>query len=143
MKYVILILVALNLVACGVKRDNPLDPNSHSEIVVPGDVAGLAGEAFGSGSNPRYVRLEWNSNNLYNTDGYYVYRSLGYNNAYAVIDTVLHATGTTIQTYIHSSENDNSVSPGDFWYKVSAYKSYSGGNLEGRMSMPVFVRVSN
>jgi hypothetical protein len=89
------------------------------------------------------VRLEWTSNNPYNTDGYYIYRSLGYYSAYATVDTLLHAGNTATQAYIHSSENDPSVSPGDYWYRISAYKRYSSGNLEGRLSAPTFVRVGN
>jgi hypothetical protein len=143
MRYLLLAFVSLSLFACGVKRDNPLDPNGNNSIIVPGDVSGISANAFGSGAATRYVRLEWVSNNPYNTDGYYVYRSLGYYSAYAVVDTVLHAGGTALQSYVHSGENDPTVTPGDYWYRISAYKSYPSGNLEGRLSTPEFVRVGN
>lgn len=143
MRYLAILMLALSLFACGLKRDNPLDPNGDAEIIVPGEVGGISASAYGSGSSVRYVRLDWTSNNLYNTDGYYVYRSLGYYSAYAVVDTLLHATSTITQSYTHSSANDPSVSPGDYWYRISAYKSYPAGNLEGRLSTPVFVRVGN
>ncbi len=143
MKYLAAILILLSLFACSLKRNNPLDPHSNPDIEIPGEVSGIIATAFGTGSDTRYVNLEWGSNNPYNTDGYYVYRSLGYYSAYAVVDTVMHATGSPIQSYVHSSANDSSVSPGDYWYRVSAFKSYPSGNLEGRNSVPVFVRIRN
>ena len=143
MKKLALFLLLPLLFSCSLKRDNPLDPLGNPDIVIPGDVGGLAATAFGSGTLPRYVYLEWKSNNQYNTDGYYVYRSLGYYNKYAIVDTVLHATGELRQNYTHSSENDLSVAPGDYWYRVSAFKRYSGGTLEGRPCNPEFVRISN
>ncbi len=143
MRLLSILFLMLSLFACGVKRDNPLDPNNNSDIVVPGEVGGISANAYTGSGDTRYVRLEWISNNPYNTDGYYVYRSLGYYSSYAMIDTVMHATGLPQQSYIHSSENDPSVSPGDYWYKVSAFKSYPSGDLEGRLSAPFFVRVPN
>ncbi|KAF5040126.1 hypothetical protein DSECCO2_536720 [anaerobic digester metagenome] len=143
MKYLAAILILLSLFACSMKRNNPLDPHSNPDIIIPGEVSGIIATAHGTGSDTRYVNLEWGSNNPYNTDGYYVYRSLGYYSAYAVVDTVMHATGSPIQSYVHSSANDPSVSPGDYWYRVSAFKSYPSGNLEGRNSVPVFVRIRN
>ncbi|HPI26480.1 MAG TPA: hypothetical protein PLO57_08465 [Candidatus Cloacimonadota bacterium] len=143
MKYLAAILILLSLFACSLKRNNPLDPNANPDIIIPGEVSGIIASAFGSGYDTRYVRLEWVSNNPYNTDGYYVYRSLGYYSSYAVVDTVMHAVGSPTQSYVHSSASDPSVSPGDYWYRVSAFKSYPSGNLEGRNSVPVFVRIRN
>jgi len=142
-RYLAAILILFSLFACSLKRNNPLDPNGNPDIIVPGEVSGITANAFGTGSDTRYVRLEWVSNNPYNTDGYYIYRSLGYYSAYAVVDTVMHAAGSPIQSYVHSSASDPSVSPGDYWYRVSAFKSYPAGDLEGRNSTPVFVRISN
>ena len=143
MRYLAAILILFSLFACSLKRNNPLDPNGNPDIIVPGEVSGITANAFGTGSDTRYVRLEWVSNNPYNTDGYYVYRSLGYYSAYAVVDTVMHAVGSPTQSYVHSSASDPSVSPGDYWYRVSAFKSYPSGDLEGRNSEPAFVRISN
>ncbi|MDI3504240.1 MAG: hypothetical protein PWP64_1176 [Candidatus Cloacimonadota bacterium] len=138
-RYTILLIALALLSACGIKRDNPLDPTYNSSIVKPGDVGGLQHTVLGT-TTP-YVILEWISNNNYNTDGYYVYRSLGYNSFYAVVDTVLHVEGTPLQSYTHSSANDPSVAPGDYWYRVSAYKDYEEGRLEGRLSDKHFVRI--
>ena len=143
MRYLILFVTIMLLISgCGLKRDNPLDPNGNSNIVIPGEVSGLSCSAFGSGSATRYVRMEWISNNAYNTDGYYVYRSLGYYNAYALIDTVMHVPNVATQSFIHSSANDASVSPGDYWYRISAFKRYNTGTLEGRYGTPAFVRIN-
>lgn len=142
-KLIPIILITLALSACGIKRDNPLDPYHNKDIIVPGDVTGLQSTVLGSGSSTPYIIFEWNSNNAYNTDGYYVYRSLGYFSAYAVVDTVMHVPGEPLQSFVHSSANDGSVGPGDFWYRVSAYKEFASGRLEGRPSSPHFVRISS
>ncbi len=140
-KLIPIILIALILGACGIKRDNPLDPYDNSGIIIPGDVTGLQSTVLGVGTFTPYIILEWNSNNAYNTDGYIVYRSLGYFSAYAVVDTVLHVPGEPLQRYVHSSANDPTVGPGDFWYRVSAYKDFPAGRLEGRPGTPQFVRI--
>ncbi len=140
-RYITIIIALLILNACGIKRDNPLDPYTDSDIIVPGDVTGLQSTVLGTGTVTPYVKLVWNSNNPYNTDGYIVYRSLGYYSAYAVIDTLLHVGGESVQNYVHSAANDPTVTPGDYWYRVSAYKDYSGGRLEGRPSTQHFVRI--
>ena len=61
-KLIPIILIALTLGACGIKRDNPLDPYENGRIIVPGDVAGLhaghvAGdELVGEGAREREVQ---------------------------------------------------------------------------------------
>ena len=139
-KFALLLILPL-LLSCSLRRDNPLDPLGNPDVVIPGDISGLNVTSFGSNTASPYVDLEWDSNSTYNTDGYYVYRSLGYYNKYAIVATVDHATGGGRQSYTHSSENDGSVAPGDYWYAIAAFKSYSGGTLEGRMSAPKFVRI--
>ncbi|MCK9557111.1 MAG: hypothetical protein PHO85_02890 [Candidatus Cloacimonetes bacterium] len=131
----ITLAILLFVAGCGIKRDNPLDPHS-SSVIEPAYVTGVQLSSEGTGSAPRIVRVSWNSNSSSNTDGYFVYRSKGHSNAYAVIDTVMHVASADHQQYIHSSENDSSVTPGEYWYRVSAYKDYPAGRLEGRLSEP-------
>ena len=115
------------------KRSNPLDPNANSDIVVPEQVSDL--EALPSPANVanKYVRLTWRANSTATTDGYYVYRGLSYFSEFARVDTVL-----TVSQYDHIN-----ILPGDYYYRVSAFKTYGAGRLEGRLSAPVFVRVPN
>lgn len=127
------------LAACGIQRDNPLDPNYSSDIIVPAQVTGVQDQVV-TGITP-YVELSWNSNSPYNTDGYYVYRSLGYYNSFAIVDTVWHVDGESRQTFIHSAANDYTVVPGDYYYRISAFKDYDAGRLEGRPSSNYFVRI--
>ena len=42
---------------------------------------------------------------------------------------------------MHSSADDPTVRPGDYYYRVSAYKTYPEGKLEGRRSEPYWVRI--
>ncbi|PKN78671.1 MAG: hypothetical protein CVU48_07690 [Candidatus Cloacimonetes bacterium HGW-Cloacimonetes-1] len=126
--------LALILTACGLKRSNPLDPNGHSGIIIPSPVTGLHATSSGTGAPNKYVELGWESNSSTNTDGYYIYRGLSYNSAYARIDTVL-----SVNSYSHNTN----VLPGDYYYSVSAFKNYNGSKLEGRISSRLFVRVPN
>lgn len=135
-------LSILVISACDLKRNNPLDPQSHLDISEPGTVSGLNCSSQGMGNEPRAVILTWNNNEPYDTDGYYVYRSLGYYNSYALIDTVYHAPNVQYQSYTHSSVNDPSVRTGDYWYRVSAFKRYPAGALEGRPCDPKHARVN-
>ncbi|HNQ43073.1 MAG TPA: hypothetical protein PKI59_01520 [Candidatus Cloacimonadota bacterium] len=139
--FILILVIAIVFSACGLKRSNPLDPGANPGIEIPGTPAGLGYTTSGAGADVKFVNLTWDSNSSINTDGYYVYRSLGYFNTFAVVDTVLHIPGAPTQSYVHSSENDPSVMRGDYWYRVSAFKIYQGGRLEGRYSEPLFVRL--
>jgi len=127
--------------ACNIKRDNPLDPNFDSNITIPVEVSGVQSDVYGVQEATPYVNLSWNSNSHHNTDGYIIYRSLGYYSAYAIIATRPHIQGSDRQSYSHSSADDPTVAPGDYYYRISAYKDYEAGRLEGRQSSPHFVRI--
>lgn len=130
------LLIALILLSsCGLRRSNPLDPLGHSGAVSPDPVVGITYSTSAANQNPRSVTLRWTANSPSNTSGYYVYRGLGYFSAFALIDSV------QVNEFIHSSASDVTVQPGDYYYRISAYKGYPGGNLEGRRSEPIFVRI--
>ena len=95
-----LTVLLFTFTACGIRRDKPLYPNGNSEIEIPSTFGGLTCSASGTGTDTRLVRLTWNSNNSYDTDGYYIYRSLSYYSTFAVVDTVMHISSVTQQTYI-------------------------------------------
>ncbi len=130
-----LLFVLAALFSCGLKRSNPLDPLGNSGVVSPDPVVGINYSTSAANQNPRSVTLRWTANSPSNTSGYYVYRGLGYFSAFALIDSV------QVNEFIHSSASDATVQPGDYYYRISAYKGYSGGNLEGRKSEPIFVRI--
>lgn len=131
-----LLLLSLMLsMACGLKRSNPLDPRGNSEITEPDPVKNITIMASAAGQLPHTVTINWDDNNPLNTRGYYIYRSLGYFAAYALVDSV------RVSEFVHSSANDNSVQPGEYYYRVSAYMGYPGGNLEGRRSEPIWVYI--
>jgi LysM repeat protein len=130
-----MLLSALLLNSCGLKRSNPLDPLGNSNIVVPEPVTSISVGTSAFNQVPRTVTLRWAANSSNNTSGYYIYRALAYYASYALVGSV------SVNEFIHSSANDNTVMPGDYYYKISAYKSYAGGNLEGRQSEPQFVRI--
>lgn len=139
-KILFLLVVSFLILGCGIKRDNPLDPHANN-LAIPGDVSGFQYTAFSSGTSTRYVEFYWNGNNPNDTDGYYIYRSLGYYNAYALVGSVSHVQGESTQQFTHSSADDNTVVAGLYYYRISAYKEYPAGKLEGRLSTPIPVRV--
>ncbi len=131
----ILLVISVLVSSCGLKRSNPLDPLGNSGVVSPDPVVGISYSTSATNQNPRFVSLRWTANSPSNTSGYYIYRGIGYYSAFALVDSV------TTNEFIHSSTNDQTVLPGDYYYRISAYKGYNGGNLEGRKSEPLFVRV--
>ena len=139
-KLILAALVLLLTAAC-LKHSNPLDPYDNPDIIVPDQVSGVQCFASQAGSANKYVEVRWIANPALNTDGYYVFRGLAYDSDYAVVDTV--ATNFCN----HGSEAWHSVLPGDYWYKVSAFRDVYDGNgnflgkLEGRRSEPRFIRV--
>lgn len=130
-----LIIILLTVTSCGLRRSNPLDPLGNPDVIIPDPVVGITVNTSATNQVPRTVTLRWTANSPSNTSGYYIYRALGYFASYALIDSI------GVNSYIHSSANDPSVMPGDYYYRISAYKGYPGGNLEGRKSEPQFVRV--
>lgn len=139
MKHIIalqLILVLVLLSACGLRRKNPIDPYGNSDILVPDVVINLTGVVQSTpGSSNKLVRFDWTSNNPFSTDGYYLYRSMSFNSSYARIDTV------TVNSCIHGAKPWHSVTPGVYWYRVSAWKNYNDRRLEGPYSDRIPIRV--
>lgn len=133
MKKVFYLLLLLLLFGCGLKRSNPLDPEANSNIIIPEQVSGVVAYASPANVANKYVQISWSPNSNTNTDGYYIYRGLSFFSAYVQVASVNY-----VNSYDHIS-----VLPGDYYYRVSAYKTYGGGKLEGKQSAPVFVRVPN
>lgn len=140
---VILPIIAMMLVstlaitACGLSRDNPLDPNANPNIIVPETISSLQVFPSPSNASQKYVDLTWQANPQYSTDGYYIYRSLGFYATFSVVDTVFTNRAS------HGSKSWHHVVPGEYYYKVAAFKDYSGGRLEGRACLPVWVYIPN
>ncbi len=131
----LMLMLALLSMSCGLKRSNPLDPNSNPDVVEPDPVNNISVMSSAAGQVPRTVTLNWDDNSPLNTSGYYIYRALGYYATFALVDSV------QISEFVHSSANDQTVLPGEYYYRISAYKGYPGGNLEGRKSEPLWVYI--
>jgi len=144
--FILLIVIAITIIAasCELKRSNPLDPSSHDNIVAPPRVTGLTATGSGPGVLSKYVELKWAKNNV-NTDGYYIYRALAYNAAYAKLpDVVGNISTNAIITRVITIE-----APGFYYFKVSAFTNHDiDGNtlntsLEGPLSEWAIARVDN
>ena len=134
-KITILIMLITLIASCSLKRSNPLDPNGNGDIVVPEPVTGITHNTSSQHQNPCWVNIKWAANSASNTDGYFIYRGIGYYSSFALVDS------SRTNEYVHSSANDPTVQPGDYWYRISAYKTYPEGKLEGRRSEPYWVRI--
>ncbi|PKN74278.1 MAG: hypothetical protein CVU49_08635 [Candidatus Cloacimonetes bacterium HGW-Cloacimonetes-2] len=137
MKKLILILIPIMLLlgSCGLRRTNPLDPFGDNNVVVPDPVTNITFFIQG-GQGYKTVSFSWTANSGFNTDGYYLYRGLAYNSSFAVVDTV------TTNSCVHGSDPWHVVLPGDYYYKISAWKTYGDRRLEGPISSHVFVRIN-
>ena len=134
----LLLVIALALLAsCGLRRKNPLDPYENPQIIVPNTVIDIVYTITGLGTSNKSVTFTWNANSSANTDGYYLYRGLSYNSSFAKVDTV------TTNTCTHGAKPWHIVMPGDYYYKVSAWKTYQDRRLEGPLSTHIFVRIPN
>jgi len=137
-----LLALVLALGSCSLKRDNPLDPVSHPDIVVPDIVSEVTTASSPAGASNKFVIITWRSNSPITTTGYYVYRGLGYYSTYTVVDTVYVPTNPGSTTSCtHGAKPWHTVFPGEYYYKISAFKQYPAGRLEGRQSQPAWVRV--
>jgi hypothetical protein len=132
MGIVAVLICLLFITSCELKRNNPLDPETNPDIITPPQITGLTASGNSVG-----VYLAWNKNDDNYTDGYYIYKSLAYNAAYERIATISNVTpGQTV------SINLSNLAAGNYYYfKVSAYKSYPDGILEGPWSNYVYARV--
>ncbi len=142
--FIITVISSLLAFACELKRTNPLDPLSHSNINPPNKITGLTASGSGPGVVSKYVELKWTRNDTLNTDGYYIYRGLAYNSAYARIDTLGNISPDTQITRIVPIS-----APGFYYFKVSAftkhdiYNNVLDGTLEGPLSEWAIARVDN
>lgn len=133
--YTILISIAIIIGSCGLKRKNPLDPQANPTIDIPKTIAELTIYTSSAGASSKYVELRWTANPSNNTDGYYIYRSLQYYGTYTRVDT------TFTNSANHGSKPWHNVRAGEYWYKVSAFKDYSAGRLEGYACQPRWVNI--
>ena len=115
-----------------IKRDNPLDPSSNSDIIAPSQVNNFAAYA----SSSTVVKLTWDKNS--GVSGYYIYRSMSIDGDYIRVDNN-RLNNENYEEFL--DENPTFVSDTFYWYKISAYKTYDGKNLEGYRSDPIYVYI--
>ena len=132
MKLLSLFILSVILLSSCISRTNPLDPNSHPDILVPDPVNNLAATCL----SPTVVKLTWDKRS--GVDGYYLYRSMSRDGEYIRVDNDM--LDSSEYNYF-LDENSAFVSGIFYWYKISAYKIYNGKKLEGYRSSPVYVYI--
>ena len=124
MKSIIIILIVLLTISCSLDRTNPLDPLVSGEDY-PEEVPNIEVNIIGNN-----IEITWTP--MSNINGYYIYRSQGYDGLYELIMDVVDD-----ESQEDSYLDDDVNIPGSFyWYKMSAYKEVAGENLEGYRSEP-------
>jgi len=129
----LLLLTSLAMGSCGLKRNNPLDPMGNVNIISPDPVNGVTVTPSVNNAPVKSVTVRWRANSSENTSGYYIYRGMGYFSAFSVVgevqDSIFMHTGPTVMPGV------------EYYYKVSAYRTYPQGKLEGRRSDPKWVYI--
>lgn len=138
---IILTILFVLMMGCTLKRTNPLDPTTHN-INVPDDISNILITHSPAHASNYWVHLEWDKLATENTSGYYIYRGQSYNGTYQRIQDVVNLPNT-IGTPVPMTCDDTEVVPGDYFYKISAYKIQPGSalRLEGHISPYVYTRV--
>ena len=132
LKFVIFIVLIMVFILSCIKRDNPLDPSVNNDIIVPAQVNNFDAQAL----SPTVVKLTWDKNT--GVSGYYIYRSMSINGDYIRVDNN-RLNDENYEEFL--DENPTFVSNTFYWYKISAYKTYNGKNLEGYRSDPIYVYI--
>ncbi len=130
------LIVVIFLIGCSLKRTNPLDPNAQ-DITVPNDITNILISHSPAHATNYWVQLKWDKLPIENADGYYVYRGQSYNGTFQRIEDYINTPNSTDSLAALSVIwADNSIVPGYYYYKISAYKKH--GNppkiLEGHIS---------
>jgi hypothetical protein len=157
-KYLLLTLaMMIVLIGCTLKRSNPLDPNSH-DIYIPGEITNIVITHSAAHTDNHWVQLKWDKLSAENADGYHVYRGQSYNGTcqrldgtqgYPLINNLPNPTDSLPHPVIwidpaQSVNTPNGIVPGDYYYKVSAYRRLNPNSqlvLEGHISSWVYTRV--
>lgn len=125
-KYIVLLISFLLVLACSLDYDNPLDPKS-SGIEEPPIVRGLNVVLTWQDS----VFITWHPVNNYLIDGYYLYRSLDENGYYRRLTEANLAYSDTLY-----KDAEVDIFEKGYWYKISAYVALQDTVLEGYRSDP-------
>jgi hypothetical protein len=134
-KWTILFLILTLLIACELKRSNPLDP-AGGKVQEPPQVTAPKVHAYTSGT-VHWVHIGWTG--VGEADGYYVYRALSLDGKYDLLTDSGIPDADTLYYRDYEVFSNNY-----YYYKVSAYKNYpdySNQPLEGTPSNAVSVFV--
>lgn len=145
-----ILLIAIFMYGCTLKRSNPLDPVSHPDLNIPQDITNILITHSGAHTDYHWVNLQWRWQSQQSADGYYIYRGQSYNGAYQKIHTVTN-TPAAPDTIAHSiswrdtdDNTDTGIVPGTYFYKISAFKRQGSSEdsiLEGPISSYQMVTV--
>jgi len=123
--FLIAVLISICLTSCTLDRKNPLDPKNNPKIKIPNEVVGLSLQSSPRNSPTKWVRISWQEDS--SVDGYYIYRGRSLTSQFVRIQTI-------DQNYVKEYTDSDNINTGIYWYRISAYKEYPEGALEGKLS---------
>ncbi len=134
LKIAITIVLFGLLLACGLDRSNPLDPEN-GDIGIPQLVTGIELSSSGQGANEKYVDISWSMLDQGEADGYFIYRSRSYDGTFDLIKVMYGVD--------HDYYRDRyKIVPGPYFYKMSSFLYLDPSNpndnerLEGKLTRP-------
>ncbi len=130
----IVIVFVISMIACGLDRSNPLDPEN-GNIDTPKLVTGIELSCSGQGAINKFVTINWEPLQFNESNGYFIYRSQSYDGTYDRI--------TVVRDNQQSSYTDSDkIIPGAYFYKMSSFVYLNPANpndnerLEGPLNRP-------
>lgn len=134
MKNLTLLLItifSLLILACGLERSNPLDPES-SNINTPKLVRNINLTSSGQGAINKFITITWDALSNEEANGYYVYRSRSYEGTYDLIKEIRDSQQSSYIDY-------EKIVPGPYFYKMSAflYLNPASPNTSQRLEGPL------
>ncbi len=121
MKKIFLFVFVISVLACSLDRSNPLDGTY--------DLSEPSGIQVQNIDND-FLIISWDRSSY--ADGYFIYRSEGYDLLYKKIEVIEQQPDSTLSY----EDDDVELADNEYWYKLSIYKIVNGDSLEGYRSSP-------
>ncbi len=131
-KLIMLLIVCTLFIACSLKEDNPLHNKKAPSVIIS--------DNWSVTQRSGVLVVSWNPLDMMDCDGYYIYRSLSHSGQYVrLIDNPTNVNGPGIPNSAVEElefEDHDVISGIYYYYKISGYRIYSEGVLEGSISEP-------
>ncbi len=130
--FIFILILGLLITSCALKEDNPLHHKKAPSLINSGN--------WSVTQRSGVLLVSWNPLDIEGCDGYYIYRSLSHSGQYIrLVDNPENESGPGIPNSPVEElefEDHDIISGIYYYYKISGYKKYNEGVLEGQISEP-------